>query len=259
MTNRGRHARRSGGGRPARPTAAARGSPQSTEGQQRQRRRGRTPASGWRPARSPHRHTAIRPAPRPPGRTFARSPIHPPDQHDVMVLCSSTLTRRRRAHRRVAGEPSDDRRARRLAARRPGSTRSSRGRPTRSWRTCGTGPCAAAVVFEPRDRSRAGRTRRRAARRLRLPSAADLPRRAALPPAFTPVPADLAARVQAFTAAGVAHVIAEGWGSRLRTLRPAGCAVAFVDTSRNGSRRFCSVRCANQVNVASHRVRRRAR
>ncbi|HEX5293501.1 MAG TPA: CGNR zinc finger domain-containing protein, partial [Streptosporangiaceae bacterium] len=37
------------------------------------------------------------------------------------------------------------------------------------------------------------------------------------------------------------------------------CATAFVDTSRNGTRRFCSVRCANQVNVSNHRVRRRAR
>ena len=38
-----------------------------------------------------------------------------------------------------------------------------------------------------------------------------------------------------------------------------GCAIAFVDTSRNGTRRFCSVRCANQVNVSNHRVRRRTR
>jgi CGNR zinc finger len=28
-------------------------------------------------------------------------------------------------------------------------------------------------------------------------------------------------------------------------------------TSRNGTPRFCSVRCANQVNVTNHRVRRR--
>jgi predicted RNA-binding Zn ribbon-like protein len=34
--------------------------------------------------------------------------------------------------------------------------------------------------------------------------------------------------------------------------------VAFADVSRNGLRRFCSVRCANVVNVTRHRVRRRA-
>lgn len=33
-----------------------------------------------------------------------------------------------------------------------------------------------------------------------------------------------------------------------------GCGTAFLDTSRNGLRRFCSLRCANQVNVASHRL-----
>jgi predicted RNA-binding Zn ribbon-like protein len=37
----------------------------------------------------------------------------------------------------------------------------------------------------------------------------------------------------------------------------AGCAVAFTDSSRNGRRKFCSVRCANQVNVARHRGRQR--
>jgi predicted RNA-binding Zn ribbon-like protein len=31
----------------------------------------------------------------------------------------------------------------------------------------------------------------------------------------------------------------------------------FIDVSRNGRRHFCSVRCANQVNVAKHRTRKR--
>ncbi|HEV3295189.1 MAG TPA: CGNR zinc finger domain-containing protein [Streptosporangiaceae bacterium] len=30
-----------------------------------------------------------------------------------------------------------------------------------------------------------------------------------------------------------------------------------MDVSRNGRRRFCSLRCANQVNVANHRLRQR--
>ena len=75
---------------------------------------------------------------------------------------------------------------------------------------------------------------------------------------YRPLAGDLAARVKAFTAAGLAYLIAEGWGGLGRCQRE-GCATAFVDTSRNGTRRFCSVRCANQVNVSNHRVRRRAR
>jgi predicted RNA-binding Zn ribbon-like protein len=76
---------------------------------------------------------------------------------------------------------------------------------------------------------------------------------------YRPLAGDLAARVKGFTAAGLAYLIAEGWGSRLGRCHREGCAIAFVDTSRNGTRRFCSVRCANQVNVSNHRVRRRAR
>ena len=74
---------------------------------------------------------------------------------------------------------------------------------------------------------------------------------------YAPVDSGLAARVRALTAAGLAHVIDGGGGSRLRACDRAGCGVAFIDTSRNGRRHFCAVRCANQVNVANHRQRRR--
>ncbi len=74
---------------------------------------------------------------------------------------------------------------------------------------------------------------------------------------YAPVRTGLPARVRALTAAGLAHVIDDGGGSRLQACRRGGCGAVFVDTSRNGRRRFCSVRCANQVNVASHRLRRR--
>jgi predicted RNA-binding Zn ribbon-like protein len=74
---------------------------------------------------------------------------------------------------------------------------------------------------------------------------------------YAPVRAGLAARVQALTAAGVAHVIDDGGGSRLRGCHRDGCGTVFLDTSRNGRRRFCSARCANQVNVANHRLRQR--
>jgi predicted RNA-binding Zn ribbon-like protein len=74
---------------------------------------------------------------------------------------------------------------------------------------------------------------------------------------YAPVETGLVARVRALTAAGLAHVIDGGEGTRLRECDRAGCGVAFLDTSRNGRRHFCSVRCANQVNVANHRQRRR--
>jgi len=74
---------------------------------------------------------------------------------------------------------------------------------------------------------------------------------------YAPVGSGLATRVKALTAAGIAHVIDEGGGSRLRACHRTGCGVVFIDTSRNGRRHFCGVRCANQVNVANHRRRQR--
>ncbi len=74
---------------------------------------------------------------------------------------------------------------------------------------------------------------------------------------YAPVRTGLTGRVKALTAAGLAHVIDEGGGSRLRACSRAGCGIVFLDISRNGRRHFCSVRCANQVNVARHRTRRR--
>lgn len=74
---------------------------------------------------------------------------------------------------------------------------------------------------------------------------------------YVSVHAGLAARVKALTAAGLAHVIDDGEGARLRACSRAGCGIVFIDTSRNGRRHFCSVRCANQVNVTNHRLRRR--
>lgn len=74
---------------------------------------------------------------------------------------------------------------------------------------------------------------------------------------YAPVETGLAARVRALTAAGLGHLVDGRAGLRLRACDRPGCGVAFIDTSRNGRRRFCSVRCANQVNVASHRQRQR--
>lgn len=74
---------------------------------------------------------------------------------------------------------------------------------------------------------------------------------------YAPLDADLVTRSKALTAAGLAHLIAEGAGHRLGCCSREGCGVVFVDISRNGRRHFCSVRCANTVNVGHHRERQR--
>ncbi len=72
---------------------------------------------------------------------------------------------------------------------------------------------------------------------------------------YVDVDADLVTRMRARTAAGLAHVLCETGGARLgRCTRPA-CAVVFMDTSRNGGRRFCTLKCANRVRTAQHRAR----
>ncbi|HLU59514.1 MAG TPA: CGNR zinc finger domain-containing protein [Pseudonocardia sp.] len=70
--------------------------------------------------------------------------------------------------------------------------------------------------------------------------------------------APLVHRVKAYTAGGLAHALCDDPTRLGRCDRP-GCATVFVDTSRNGRRRFCSTRCANQTHVADHRRRRRGR
>ncbi|MEU5896491.1 MULTISPECIES: CGNR zinc finger domain-containing protein [unclassified Streptomyces] len=67
--------------------------------------------------------------------------------------------------------------------------------------------------------------------------------------------ADPAAHIRAITAAGLAHVICSADAERLGRCARHGCALAFVDTSRNGRRTYCSVRCANNDAVARHRER----
>ncbi len=61
-------------------------------------------------------------------------------------------------------------------------------------------------------------------------------------------------RVKAYTAAGMAALFCEDAG-RIGSCGRDGCDTVFVDTSRNGRRRFCSTKCANRVAVANHRSR----
>jgi hypothetical protein len=65
---------------------------------------------------------------------------------------------------------------------------------------------------------------------------------------------DAVTRTKAFTASGVAHVLCMD-PARLGRCDNEGCDTVYVDTSRNGRRRFCSTRCATRVHVADHRSR----
>lgn len=61
-------------------------------------------------------------------------------------------------------------------------------------------------------------------------------------------------RVKAYTAVGLAELFCTA-PDRIGVCARADCELVFVDTSRNGRRRFCSDRCANRVAVARHRAR----
>ncbi|MFG1944348.1 CGNR zinc finger domain-containing protein [Nonomuraea sp. NPDC048826] len=74
---------------------------------------------------------------------------------------------------------------------------------------------------------------------------------------FSSVEADVVARTKDTTAGGLAMAICFSDGRRLGRCDREGCGTVYVDTSRNGRRRFCSLACANRVNVAAHRNRQR--
>jgi predicted RNA-binding Zn ribbon-like protein len=68
--------------------------------------------------------------------------------------------------------------------------------------------------------------------------------------------APLADRMAVEAAMAFADVIRAGELARLRTCAAGDCDDVHVDLSKNRSRRFCSVTCANRVNVAAYRQRR---
>ena len=69
--------------------------------------------------------------------------------------------------------------------------------------------------------------------------------------------ADRVAQIRASTAAGLAYVVCFAGAHRLGRCAREGCRRAYVDTSRNGRRAYCTVRCANNDAVARHREHRR--
>jgi predicted RNA-binding Zn ribbon-like protein len=70
--------------------------------------------------------------------------------------------------------------------------------------------------------------------------------------------APLADRMAVDAAMAFADVIRVGEFGRLRVCAADDCADVLVDLSKNRSRRFCSLTCANRVNVAAYRSRRTA-
>ena len=71
--------------------------------------------------------------------------------------------------------------------------------------------------------------------------------------------APLADRIAAHCAMGQAELGVAGAGRRLRSCASPDCEAAFVDLSRNQTRRFCDSRtCGNRVHVAAYRARRSA-
>jgi predicted RNA-binding Zn ribbon-like protein len=71
--------------------------------------------------------------------------------------------------------------------------------------------------------------------------------------------APLADRMAVDAAMAIADVIRSGELERLRVCAADDCQDVLVDLSKNRSRRFCSVTCANRVNVAAYRHRSKSR
>lgn len=74
----------------------------------------------------------------------------------------------------------------------------------------------------------------------------------------TEADAPLAQRVEVEAALALSDVIRGGAWDQLRRCAANGCEGVFVDLSRNGSKRFCSLRCGNRMNVSAYRERQSA-
>lgn len=67
--------------------------------------------------------------------------------------------------------------------------------------------------------------------------------------------APLAERISVEFALAFADVIRSGATDRLRECEAPDCEGLVLDLSRNGSKRFCSVRCGNRMNMVAFRER----
>lgn len=67
--------------------------------------------------------------------------------------------------------------------------------------------------------------------------------------------APLAERIRVEAALALADVIRSKETGRLRVCEAYDCEGVLLDLSRNGSKRFCSVRCGNRMNMVAFRAR----
>ncbi|MEU9606843.1 CGNR zinc finger domain-containing protein [Streptomyces sp. NPDC048057] len=74
---------------------------------------------------------------------------------------------------------------------------------------------------------------------------------------YTAESAGRPARLRAVTATGLSYVVCFASADRLGRCHRAECSRVFVDTSRNGRRSYCSLRCANTDAVRRHRAQQR--
>ncbi|CAN5913573.1 CGNR zinc finger domain-containing protein [soil metagenome] len=72
---------------------------------------------------------------------------------------------------------------------------------------------------------------------------------------YAPDDTDAVVRLACNAAMAVTAIVSEHGVGRLSVCAAPSCGTAFVDTSRNGQRRFCSPACANRTHVAAHRQR----
>ncbi|GLY01980.1 MULTISPECIES: CGNR zinc finger domain-containing protein [Actinoplanes] len=70
--------------------------------------------------------------------------------------------------------------------------------------------------------------------------------------------APLAERIRVEAALALIDVIRMNETGRLRVCAADDCTGLFIDLSRNGSKRFCGVRCGNRMNMTAFRARRSA-
>ncbi|MFF1875863.1 CGNR zinc finger domain-containing protein [Kitasatospora herbaricolor] len=68
--------------------------------------------------------------------------------------------------------------------------------------------------------------------------------------------APLAERIRVEVALALVDVIRSSETGRLRVCAADDCTGLLLDLSRNGSKRFCSVRCGNRMNMVAFRKRR---
>jgi predicted RNA-binding Zn ribbon-like protein len=75
----------------------------------------------------------------------------------------------------------------------------------------------------------------------------------------TPMDAPLAERIRVEVALALVDIIRAAATDRLRVCEATDCEGVLVDLSRNGSKRFCTVRCGNRMNMVAYRARQSVR